>query len=265
MQDIVRQLVVIDGPDKGRSFLVNSSEPLPIGRGVGTATRLSDLRVSRTHCTVRLDGERVVLNDCNSAVGTFVNNNRVSEQVLHPGDIIRIGDTELKYIEEGIAEAETVAGDLAMLFASPGGGVKPPVAANQVLREPVRPPTPIPTPPPESDPPTPEGFIAVQCKCGQRLQAREQYAGSRVRCPACRNFVILPGQPPHGETTGNLPYTPSSAYPPKPAQKKSLSVVDWALGAAVLVAVLLGVAYFSGALGNKGKSSGVPAVEKKGP
>src|SRR5437764_15046888 len=111
MEPTVKQLVVIAGPDKGRQFMLRPGDPVPIGRSVNTATKLNDLRVSRTHCEVRVEGERVILRDCNSATGTFVNDAKITEQPLNPGDVIRIGDTEMQFLAQEVAEAPTLAGD----------------------------------------------------------------------------------------------------------------------------------------------------------
>src|SRR5690348_12589417 len=112
MDNTIKQLVVIAGPDKGRKFLLTAGQPLPVGRGSYTPTRLTDLRVSRTHCQVEARGDGVTISDCNSALGTFVNNQKISgEQQLHSGDVIKIGDTELRFVAENLADAPTMAGD----------------------------------------------------------------------------------------------------------------------------------------------------------
>ncbi|HYT88671.1 MAG TPA: FHA domain-containing serine/threonine-protein kinase [Gemmataceae bacterium] len=43
--------------------------------------------------------------------------------------------------------------------------------------------------------------IPVTCQCGQVLQARKQFAGTKVRCPWCKGFLILPGRPSLTETS----------------------------------------------------------------
>jgi serine/threonine protein kinase len=90
------QLVVIAGPDRGRSFPLTPAAPLLVGRGKDTPTRLTDPHVSRVHCQVQLDGDRAVVVDRGSSAGTFVNGARVTQQVLQPGDVLRVGETELR-------------------------------------------------------------------------------------------------------------------------------------------------------------------------
>jgi serine/threonine protein kinase len=108
---MVKQLVVIAGKDKGRIFPLPESGSLSIGRGNSTDTRLTDARVSRNHCTLQIDGDSFDVADAGSAIGTFVNDQRVNgEHPVEIGDIIRIGDTELRLEDGDVAEAETVAG-----------------------------------------------------------------------------------------------------------------------------------------------------------
>src|SRR5262249_20323390 len=86
------QLVVIAGPDKGRSFEVKPGETLLVGRSQATPTRLSDQRVSRIHCEIQPGEDGVFIADANSAGGTFVNGKRVSKQRLEPNDVIQAGE-----------------------------------------------------------------------------------------------------------------------------------------------------------------------------
>ena len=118
------QLVIISGPDKGRTFPLKQGEALLVGRSQTTPTRLSDPHVSRVHCEVQLQGKQVAIKDAKSAAGTFVNGQRTTEQILQPGDIIRIGETELRLEGTRGAEAETVLPDPA----AAAKGVKKPAA-----------------------------------------------------------------------------------------------------------------------------------------
>ena len=95
-----RRLVVTAGPDKGRIFELKTGETLLLGRSQATQTRLTDPRVSRVHCEVQVEEDRVSVVDANSAAGTMVNGQRVNEQPLGTGDIIQVGDTQLRF-EDG--------------------------------------------------------------------------------------------------------------------------------------------------------------------
>lgn len=102
------QLTVIAGPDKGRSFDVASGEKLQIGRSQSTQTRLIDPHVSRMHCELEVQGDRVVLVDAKSAAGTFVNGKRVTQQVLRHGDIVQVGDTQLLFQDDEASDQSTL-------------------------------------------------------------------------------------------------------------------------------------------------------------
>jgi len=90
------KLVVTAGPDKGRSFLFDKGGTLVIGRGKTATGRLKDRCVSRIHCQLRADRDAVILADCNSTAGTYLNKERIEEQSLQPGDVIQVGSTELR-------------------------------------------------------------------------------------------------------------------------------------------------------------------------
>src|SRR5262245_37716193 len=93
------QLLVVAGPDRGR-VVAMSVFPILIGRGRDTDTCLNDPYVSRAHCRIEMRGTDLSLVALTTNSGTFVNNQRISEHVLRVGDIIRIGDTQLRLEKE---------------------------------------------------------------------------------------------------------------------------------------------------------------------
>lgn len=108
-----RQLIVIAGPDKGRSFPLEDGQTLVIGRGQASQTQLSDPRVSRIHCHVQIDGGRTVLMDNGSAAGTWVRGAKIDDYELKPGDVFQLGDTQVRYQLDGVHDQSTVAGAIA--------------------------------------------------------------------------------------------------------------------------------------------------------
>jgi pSer/pThr/pTyr-binding forkhead associated (FHA) protein len=92
-----RQLRVIAGRDCGRVFPLKENQPLLVGRDMGTHTRLKDPHVAMLHCQVIQDGEGALLTDRGSSGGTFVENLRVSEHRLKPGEVFRVGDTRIRF------------------------------------------------------------------------------------------------------------------------------------------------------------------------
>jgi DNA-binding NtrC family response regulator len=98
------RLVVIEGPDIGCQFTIPPAGG-GVGRGEGNAVQLSDLAVSRIHCTIEPRGDELVLVDAGSRNRTLVNGQPVGEHPLREGDEIAIGKTRLAYIpaEGGVA------------------------------------------------------------------------------------------------------------------------------------------------------------------
>jgi hypothetical protein len=89
------KLVVIDGPDAGRSFLLGPGKRV-LGRQPACDFLLTDDQVSRQHCQVEETHDRVMLTDLGSRNGTIVNGNRVERTFLHPGDRMQVGRTVLE-------------------------------------------------------------------------------------------------------------------------------------------------------------------------
>lgn len=102
------RLSVIAGPDQGRSFVVGTGKRHLIGRGQETDTKFSDPSVSRFHCQIENDAKLITLKDNRSASGTFLNGQPVTEQVLRLGDVIRVGDTEIRLEPMHSADEHTI-------------------------------------------------------------------------------------------------------------------------------------------------------------
>ena len=118
------QLLVIAGPDKGRAFPLTPDDWLLVGRSRATETRLNDPHASKVHCKVGWSGGQVTVTDHDSTGGTFVNGRRVTQQVLRPGDVIGVGETQLLLKEEdapAAAEDEGQTLQFALPASAPGG------------------------------------------------------------------------------------------------------------------------------------------------
>jgi serine/threonine protein kinase len=116
------QLVVIAGPDKGRAFSLKRDDWLLVGRSKATETRLNDPHVSKVHFKVEWTGGRVVVTDQDSTGGTFVNGQRVTQQLLRPGDVVAAGETQLRLETSApvpdASEGKTLAVPLAALLGA---------------------------------------------------------------------------------------------------------------------------------------------------
>jgi len=76
-------------------------DEIRIGRAAGrNDVVLNDERVSRQHATIRRSDNAFVLNDLESANGTFVNGLRINERLLSNHDTISIGNFALVYEEQ---------------------------------------------------------------------------------------------------------------------------------------------------------------------
>lgn len=84
-----------------------TTKPIVLGRGIETDIRVEDNEVSRAHCAIWMEGEKFLAKDLRSRNGTFVNNERVSEAELKPGDRVRIGHCE--FLIEGEAPSKGVS------------------------------------------------------------------------------------------------------------------------------------------------------------
>lgn len=92
-------LVVVEGPDQGREFLLYSA-PIKIGRGADNYIRLRDSGVSREHGLIRYDPatDGFFLTDLGSKNGTYVNNLRIKKKRLSPGDEIKVGESVFRVV-----------------------------------------------------------------------------------------------------------------------------------------------------------------------
>jgi pSer/pThr/pTyr-binding forkhead associated (FHA) protein len=66
-----------------------------LGRRAGNDFQIEHATVSTRHCEVVLGQSQVVVRDCESTNGTFLNDQRIKEARLLPGQSLRLGDVEL--------------------------------------------------------------------------------------------------------------------------------------------------------------------------
>lgn len=91
------------GAQKGARFLV-TPEGVTIGRSPESAIFLDDVTVSRKHATIVKAGTNFTFKDSGSLNGSYVNNESVTEKVLHSGDEIQIGKFHLLFIGSKVGE-----------------------------------------------------------------------------------------------------------------------------------------------------------------
>jgi pSer/pThr/pTyr-binding forkhead associated (FHA) protein len=89
------KLVILNQGMTGRSHEL-TVDRTTIGRVDDNTFHIQDASVSSHHCEVHLRGAEILIRDLNSTNGTFINNEKVSEAVLKPGQTLRLGQVELK-------------------------------------------------------------------------------------------------------------------------------------------------------------------------
>lgn len=90
-------LLVINGANRGSRFEISSEQVVVIGRSVGCNLRLDDSEVSRHHARISHNGTSFTVTDLNSANGTRVNGQPVTETVLTNGDTLQFGSSTIAF------------------------------------------------------------------------------------------------------------------------------------------------------------------------
>jgi hypothetical protein len=90
-------LLLRQGGESGRAFEVHQGH-ITIGRSRESDIVLEDEAVSRVHAVVTCDEDgRYRIHDQNSANGTYVNGERITEYVIEDGDEIQVGLMVLEF------------------------------------------------------------------------------------------------------------------------------------------------------------------------
>jgi pSer/pThr/pTyr-binding forkhead associated (FHA) protein len=93
----------------GLTFRLSAGSVRTVGRAVRADFIVDAALVSRVHCRLTADErDHLRVEDLGSTNGTFVNDRRVRQAVLAPGDRLRVGPVELVVARDrGRAEPET--------------------------------------------------------------------------------------------------------------------------------------------------------------
>ena len=89
------RLVVLSEGLTGRSHELKA-EKTTVGRVEDNTFQIPDPSVSSHHCEIILKGSDVLIRDLNSTNGTFINGQQVSESILKPSQILRLGQVEVR-------------------------------------------------------------------------------------------------------------------------------------------------------------------------
>jgi pSer/pThr/pTyr-binding forkhead associated (FHA) protein len=89
------KLVVLSAGMTGRTHELKADKTT-IGRVEDNTFQIAEASVSSHHCEVLLRGSDVVIRDLNSTNGTYINGEKVSESVIKPNQILRLGQIEMR-------------------------------------------------------------------------------------------------------------------------------------------------------------------------
>jgi FHA domain len=99
-EDIDPRLVVERAPGHTPGMEYEIAEGAVMGRGDEVEIKLEDPFASSRHARIMRQGPICVIEDLGSTNGTYLNEELLSgPQPLHPGDRVRIGDSEFSYVD----------------------------------------------------------------------------------------------------------------------------------------------------------------------
>jgi len=88
---------VLGGPGLRTGKTIEIASATVIGRDAGTGIRVDgDEFASSQHARIEPRTDGVWVEDLGSTNGTFLNGERVTAERLQPGDVVRVGQTELR-------------------------------------------------------------------------------------------------------------------------------------------------------------------------
>lgn len=94
------KLLVVGGEISSGEYVLDL--PTVIGRGHDAGLRLSHPLISRRHCEISEKDGLLYVRDLGSLNGTFIADNRVSEAVLRPDELMTIGPVILRAVYKDV-------------------------------------------------------------------------------------------------------------------------------------------------------------------
>jgi pSer/pThr/pTyr-binding forkhead associated (FHA) protein len=111
------KIVVLSEGLTGRSFELKVDKTT-VGRLEDNAFQIPEQSVSSHHCELLLKGSDVIVRDLNSTNGTYINGEKISEKVLKPGQILRLGNVEARLETDGAGTPASSAAGAAAAAAA---------------------------------------------------------------------------------------------------------------------------------------------------
>lgn len=101
IRELPNRLVMISGPTVGASFPLLESK-IVIGRGEDCDLPINDTSVSRVHAELyAIEGSKYEIVDRDSSNGVRVNGVELKRALLDVGDVIELGDVQLRFVPAG--------------------------------------------------------------------------------------------------------------------------------------------------------------------
>jgi len=91
------QFRVKNGKQKGKIISLQTTDRVLIGRETSCGLQILDQGVSREHAELFRVGEMIFIRDLGSRNGSYVNGERITEELLREGDVVRVGNTEMVF------------------------------------------------------------------------------------------------------------------------------------------------------------------------
>lgn len=205
-----------------------------IGRDPACDLVLNDAKCSRRHAVIEMGPSGLAVRDNGSANGVFVNGKKIERSPLAPGDIVRLGETALKILEESRGTVVMDADDDPVEYQETEDLTRPQDLALPDLPTPTAPQAPIASTPKFAPPPLPPLTPAIP---------------KPPRKPA--------SLPPRARPMTGIP-KPRGGALERPLTVTVLAVL-WLLAGACYGALGLGLAIF-GPSGPKGIAAGATGV-----
>ena len=101
------KLVVMTEGFAGRSYELKA-ERITVGRLEDNLFCIPEPSVSSHHCEMQPRGTELLVKDLNSTNGTYIDGNPITEAPLKPGQLLRLGQVELR-IEDGSTPSPAAA------------------------------------------------------------------------------------------------------------------------------------------------------------
>ena len=185
MADTVH-IVVEKGLDTGMKITV-PPDGARLGRSSRNDVTLNDEQLSRHHCRLFFKtGHRLCITDLGSANGTLVNDSEVTEQALKVGDVITLGDSQLKVLDLAAPPAGTTQ---PLPAPTPSVFSDAPMAATQLI-EPA-PPTPVSLSDPTEEPKHARSVVDLGLNAKASQSPRVQAVPNRKILYALLGIVTL--------------------------------------------------------------------------